>query len=173
MPSTPLCYFPAPSGLSFLWRGTLVARECVQAESQCNINGIVLTCFFPSSTGLSPSWAATKRNAYYRKPHCSLAPSTKCRLKIRIFETLSVNTGFCTLVLQERARVCTEGHHCPSDHVISPRTAKPISAGGHPNCGFLVAPSSWMHPGSAAAAREETCSSLYSYFKLSATRSDR
>lgn len=56
----------------------------------------------------SPSCAATKCNTYYRKTQCSLAPSSKLHLKIRIFNTLkiSVNTRICTSVLQERTRVC-------------------------------------------------------------------
>jgi len=141
MPSTPLSYFPAPFGLFFLRMGTSVAQERAQAKTQCNINSIIFTCFFPSSRELSPSWAATKRNTYYRKTQCSLAPNTKCHLKIRVFKAskISVNTRICISVLQVRAQVCAGGHHCPSDHNISPRTEEPILARGHPKCGFLMA----------------------------------
>lgn len=133
--------FPAPFTLSFLWTGALVAQEHAQAETQGNINSIIFTRLFPSSRELSLSWAATKCNTYYRETQCSLAPSTKCHWKIRIFKTfkISVNPGFVFLS-------CKSKHMCAQAGI----TALPTTALAHgqknpfwqedtQNCGFLMA----------------------------------
>lgn len=54
MPSTPLSYFPALFGLSFLWTGALVAQERAQAETEGNTNSIIRAWKEASTRELSP-----------------------------------------------------------------------------------------------------------------------